>query len=141
MNLYTVSYTSSAIRFPTAQDFKYLLLRARARNEKEAVTGVLLYADGTFHQYIEGPAAGVDRVYAAILRDPLHHDIFELIREPIKRREFAQWSMAYPSVRPDAGDASMAQLHEMLCDESARLTPGRLLLNAFWTKGLARGFS
>lgn len=138
MDLIALSYTSSAVRFPTPSDFRHLLSRARARNEREQVTGVLLYAEGTFHQYIEGPAAGVGSVYAAIERDPLHHEIFELIREPIARREFSLWSMGFPYEQHGSGDHANSQLLALLADEAGSLSPGRLLLNAFWTNGLER---
>lgn len=136
MDLQAISYTSSAVHIPSRAEIENLLTKARTRNLQEEVTGVLLYCDGSFHQYIEGPGEGLDRVYAAILRDPLHHHIFEMLREPIDRREFSAWSMGYrgsDQVRVTHGDMSLTDL---LADESIRLTPGRLLLNAFWTKGL-----
>ncbi len=136
MDLHAISYTSSAVHIPTRAELETLLTKSRARNHQEAVTGVLLYCDGTFHQYIEGPREGLDRVYAAILRDPLHHHIFEMLREPIETREFAHWSMGYRGVDLLSGMEDDLILTELLSDESARLTPGRLLLNAFWTKGL-----
>jgi hypothetical protein len=98
------------------------------------VTGVLLYAEGTFLQYIEGPAAGLDRAYSAIQRDALHHNIFELIREPIDRREFALWPMGFPYAQLESGDDSISQLVALLGDEAAAMSPGRLLLNAFWAR-------
>jgi hypothetical protein len=106
----------------------------------ERVTGVLLYAEGRFHQYIEGPAAGLERVYAAIQRDPLHHNIFEFLREPIQQREFSNWTMGYRGTGAVQGIADDAELTDLLQDESIDLTPGRLLLNAFWKKGLGESY-
>lgn len=100
------------------------------------MTGVLLYSAGTFHQYLEGPEKGLDRVYAAILRDPMHHHIFEIVREPIERREFPNWTMGYRGLIDISDTSNDAELTAKLADESIRLTTGRLLLNAFWNQGL-----
>jgi hypothetical protein len=100
------------------------------------VTGVLLYSNGTFHQYLEGPPDALDRVFEAICRDPLHHQIFEILREPIEAREFPTWEMGYRGERDIEGLAADVDLTEMLSDESPRLSNGRLLLHAFWDTGL-----
>jgi hypothetical protein len=134
MSLYAISYTSSAVLLPTDQQLETLLHKARARNLREQVTGALLYAEGTFHQYIEGPEASVLRVYDLILRDPMHHRIFEMVREPIDAREFPGWSMAFRDTALVRGAPADGKLIELLADPSDRLTPGRLLLNAFWCK-------
>lgn len=138
--LWTISYTSTAVGHPTGDQIAALLTKARARNEAEGVTGVLLHTDGTFHQYIEGPIDGVERVYASIARDPLHHHLFEMIREPAEHREFDRWAMGYRGTQSLAGVEDETALNDLLADESVRLTPGRLLLNAFWNKGLGRRY-
>lgn len=136
MNLHAISYTSAAVKLPTRGQMIHLLQKARERNALEGVTGVLLYADGTFHQYIEGPRSGLLRVYEAITRDPLHHQIFEIVNEPIQQREFSAWSMGFRGEgRPDSSADEVA-LTRLLADESPRLSAGRLLLNAFWSKAM-----
>jgi hypothetical protein len=134
--LEALSYSSAAVRIPTAQELEYLLKRARSRNEQEAVTGVLLYNGGCFHQYLEGPSAGIERVYAAICRDRLHHRIFEMLREPIETREFEGWAMGYQCTNRIDGTFKEVALTSLLADESDRLSGGRLLLNAFWNRGM-----
>lgn len=136
MDLHAISYTSAAVTVPTTQQLERLLLKARQRNAQKDVTGVLLYADGTFHQYLEGPSHGLGQVYSAILGDLLHHHVFEMIREPIEVREFAGWSMGYRGPGTVDHTADGTTLTALLADESPRLSAGRLLLNAFWSKGL-----
>lgn len=135
LTLQSLSYTSAAVRLPSPEDIQHLLDKARRRNQLESVTGVLLYCSGSFHQYLEGPLDGLDRVYAAICRDPLHHHIFEMLREPIEAREFEGWSMGFRGEGHVDGPDEAA-LTELLVDESAKLSGGRLLLNAFWNTGL-----
>jgi hypothetical protein len=135
-DLHTISYTSSATGSLSTEQISQLLQHARARNRRESVTGVLLFAEGTFHQYIEGPREGLLRVYDAILCAPLHHQIFELVSEPISAREFSNWPMGYRGDRLLADASDEPDLNQILADETVYLSPGRLLLNAFWLKGL-----
>ncbi len=83
-----------------------LLEQSRADNEKADLTGMLLYVDGSFFQVLEGRQAVVDTVYARIIRDDRHSRITLIIREPIARRNFAEWSMGFSTIdRSDAGAA------------------------------------
>jgi hypothetical protein len=97
-DLKALVYVSTAAHHLSEAEIGHLLDRARERNAKEQVTGVLLYSHGTFMQYLEGPRAGVARVYERIVADRLHHGIIELVREPIAAREFADWTMAFRSI-------------------------------------------
>ena len=67
-----IVYISKAARSLGHDDLERLLESARRRNIQEGITGVLLYADGSFMQYLEGPADALMRVYAIIKTDPLH---------------------------------------------------------------------
>jgi hypothetical protein len=88
-------YVSSARALLTGQELQQLLQRARANNEKERVTGVLLYCDGSFMQYIEGPADALERVYALIRSDRRHHGIVEIYSARVNCRAFNGWTMGY----------------------------------------------
>jgi hypothetical protein len=132
---------SAAVVVPTAPQIWKLLRNARARNQQEGVTGVLLYDDGSFFQYIEGPFDAVMRVQEAILRDPLHHLIFELLSEPIEKREFPHWTLGYRGTESVEDITRDSSLNMLLSDGSKKLPPGRLLLNAFWSNGLAARYA
>lgn len=93
--LYALTYTSEGIRPLSRPQIDHLLARAQARNAEHAVTGVLLYTNDHFIQYIEGPAEGVAAIWDIIKADPLHHRIVEHTREPIRERAFAEWAMAF----------------------------------------------
>lgn len=131
MRLISISYMSSAVEIPTREQIDQLLERSRAVNAQEQVTGVLFYAEGNFHQYIEGPAEGVERVYARILASPLHRNVFELLREPIEERQFTDWSMGYRAVGVGPDDPV---LNRLLADDAASTSAGRLLLGAYWER-------
>ena len=139
-DLHALVYVSSASHRVTAPEINHLLERARARNAQEHVTGVLLYSHGNFMQYLEGPAAGMAKVYEAIRADKLHHGIIELLREPIVSREFADWSMAFRSVSafgmssPEKFDSAFIP---MVDPAVAAPSLTHSLLWKFWNKGTA----
>lgn len=138
--LSSLTYMSSAVGKPRQSDIDHLLTRARIRNEREQVTGILLFAEGSFMQVIEGPEAGIERVYSAIVSDPMHHNILELLHESIEMREFAQWSMAYREVgsrEVDLRDDLAAKLDAPPGDLSAV----HHLLAAFWNRGIGSRYS
>ena len=45
----------------------FLLEQSRTRNQKQHITGMLLYLNGTFIQVLEGAEKDVNEIYAAIV--------------------------------------------------------------------------
>lgn len=137
-DLQALVYVSTAAHQLSQTEIAHLLERARARNAKEQVTGVLLYSHGNFMQYLEGPAEGLGRVYERIVADPLHHGIIELVREPIREREFADWTMAFRSISA-YGMASPCTFDPVFIAKiepaAAAATVTHDLLSKFWNKG------
>jgi hypothetical protein len=88
-------YASAASRPFAPQELNTLLANARLRNSVYGVSGLLLYHAGSFLQTLEGPEAGVDLIYGSILRDARHKNPKILNRATIRRREFADWTMAF----------------------------------------------
>lgn len=98
--LYHLLYLSSAIeRFDDAA-LAALLELARRNNAAVGVTGMLLYADGNFIQYLEGEADAVRGVFAKITRDPRHDGILTVTEGPVEQRVFADWSMGFHTMTP-----------------------------------------
>jgi Sensors of blue-light using FAD len=86
--------------FKTAQ-LTDLLQQARQTNETLGVTGTLLYSDGSFFQVLEGESAVVEQLYQNIMRDERHEQCTLIIKEPIARRSFGNWSMGFSHVSPE----------------------------------------
>jgi Sensors of blue-light using FAD len=133
-----ILYISKAARPMTHGDLAGLLEHARRRNAQEGITGVLLYSEGAFMQYLEGPAEALLRVYAIIKAHPLHFGLIDLVREPISTRAFAEWSMAGHWV----GAGTTPPLSEDFDLLAARMaaavnvnSAARELLAKFWTVG------
>ncbi len=137
-DLWAIVYLSKAARRVTPDDLQHVLVGARRRNVEEGITGVLLYADGYFLQYLEGPKAGMNKVYSLIKMHPLHYGLIDLVREPIVTREFAEWSMACHVVGP-IGASPLADDYDLLSIRLAAAVRTKseagLLLSHFWTAG------
>ncbi len=136
--LWAIVYVSKAAREVTRGDLLRILESARRRNAEAHITGLLLHADGSFMQYLEGPAVELFKVYALIKADPLHYGLVDLVREPIQTREFAEWSMACHAVGAAAG-APLTENYALLAGRlTASLRPRSAaceLLSSFWTEG------
>ena len=91
--LSTVVYRSRAVAPLSGQDLQGLMQAAQARNRREAVTGVLLYDENNFFQWLEGPDEGIARVMRSIRSDPRHTDIEVLSTGPAQGRCFGDWDM------------------------------------------------
>jgi len=137
-SLYTLLYVSTAARPLSMGDIGRLLAKARQRNLDLDVTGVLLYSDGSFMQCLEGPAERLATVYDRIKSDSLHFGVIDLVREPIAKREFSEWTMAF-RVAGALGDAAPEQQDELLSRKLLSMgepvSLSRNLLAKFWSRG------
>jgi hypothetical protein len=93
--LYHVLYASSAPRPLDDLALGRLLEVARRNNARVAVTGMLLYADGNFIQYLEGAEEAVRGVFERVRDDPRHHGVLTISEGPVEQRVFADWSMGF----------------------------------------------
>jgi hypothetical protein len=91
-------YASRASVTLSETGIESLLDSARRHNLAQDVTGMLLFIEGSFFQVLEGDAAVVDKIYEVIARDSRHDRVTQIIREPIARRSFAEWSMGFAKV-------------------------------------------
>lgn len=142
-DIHAIVYWSSAVRLLEETEIVRIIERARHRNAAEGITGVLLYSDGNFMQYIEGPYEPLTRVYQSIKDSPLHKNVIELYSSAVAAREFAQWSMAYRI----AGRKRFLELSQAswLVDQlnppsGSDVLPSinRVLLRQFWQAGESR---
>jgi methanogenic corrinoid protein MtbC1 len=91
--LSTIVYRSRAVQPLTPPALNQLTEAARARNSYEAVTGLMLYDQGYFFQWLEGPPENVDRIMGSICNDSRHTDIEVIDRQSAPKRTFGDWSM------------------------------------------------
>lgn len=122
--LHHILYLSSAIEPFDDEALAGLLDSARRNNAEVGVTGMLLYADGNFIQYLEGEAEAVHGVFAKIKSDPRHNGILTVTDGPADDRVFADWSMGFHMATPQEQellgkiDLSRAVLDEKIDPEA-----------------------
>ncbi|MGI4733840.1 MAG: BLUF domain-containing protein [Janthinobacterium lividum] len=96
--MHHIIYISQAKESMTLTTLVVLLMQARAHNERQQVTGALVYGDGQFMQIMEGEESVIKDLYARVTKDPRHHDVRKLAEGTVASRSFAQWSMAFGEV-------------------------------------------
>ena len=88
-------YTSEAKNNFSPSELQNLLLTARRNNDLDAITGMLLYEDGTFLQVLEGENEIIESTYQRIAADKRHHKIMLIARFEIDHRSFQNWEMGF----------------------------------------------
>jgi hypothetical protein len=92
-NFSMIAYRSRSTSTPTDAALQQLLRVSQTRNKRLGLTGVLLYENGHFFQWLEGPTDSLRCVWDCILRDLRHHHITVLREEPISERVFEGWDL------------------------------------------------
>ena len=83
-------------------DIVALLEKARKKNNKLGVTGILLYDKGAFFQIVEGNPEAITSLINIIQRDTRHERFVKIIYEDILGRSFSDWTMGYSgAIRED----------------------------------------
>lgn len=93
-----IAYTSRQSYILSDDDISELLVTCRNNNSVKEITGMLLFFDGTFVQFIEGPEKEIDGLFNTISNDKRHRDIVLLVDGHEEKREFTEWSMAFKNV-------------------------------------------
>ncbi|KAJ3149842.1 hypothetical protein HDU86_006798 [Geranomyces michiganensis] len=93
-------YLSQAVS-SSPQDLASILKSARHRNERDQISGILLYNNGQFMQCLEGDPEKVGAVYKDISRDKRHDHLAILLDHKIERRDFDAWLMAFKDLSLD----------------------------------------
>lgn len=97
--LRSLVYSSEAITRFYQEDLDALLVQARAHNESVGITGILLYKNDQFIQFLEGPPSEVAALMERIGQDPRHTNVRILIDELTLERQFDEWTMGYQPMK------------------------------------------
>jgi hypothetical protein len=91
-------YVSSAVQIPTQEELSALLETSRRNNAQAGITGLLLYKDGNYMQFLEGPKDQVCALLETIKADRRHRGIIVLMQHEHVAREFSEWSMGFKAL-------------------------------------------
>jgi hypothetical protein len=92
-HLASIVYRSRATSDFNTRELERILQTAQARNRAEHITGLMLYDDNRFYQWLEGPPDSIARIMESIHKDPRHTDVRVIDDKPIESRFFADWDM------------------------------------------------
>ncbi len=126
--MHAIAYVSAASWSLLDEQIACIVARARQRNALDGITGVLLYCDGNFMQYIEGEEEAVVDTFARIRASDSHYQINELMNQPILEREFGDWTMGFSRPTPE----EFVELAAARWKGTAQTGPGASLLRSFW---------
>ena len=137
--IYSLTYVSSAVRAFTADELQRLLAGSRQRNERDSISGMLLYKDGNFMQVLEGDESVVRATHARIASDARHSGLITLLQGTVSERAFAAWSMAFRDLNALGGRVVEGYddfLNTPLTDERFKRDPSasQRLLQVFKTR-------
>lgn len=99
MPLIQLVYASATTKRFSKKELVKLLELSRARNAERDVTGVLLLAEGTFFQVLEGEEETVEALFKHISKDPRHDRVLMVARTEIETRLFGDWSMGFQRMK------------------------------------------
>lgn len=124
-------YRSRAVNDLSAGQLRQLTLSSEERNRRESITGIVVYDDSRFFQWLEGPRDSLGRVMHSIRNDPRHTDIEILSERTSSQRAFGAWNMklAAPSTeRAPWGHEVIEAPSDLVCELRLRPTAAPALL-------------
>ena len=92
MKLIRLIYASTPFGFD-AGHLDDILTTSRTNNARDEVTGALVCRADLYLQWLEGPEAFVEALFARITADDRHQDIKLFAREAATDRLFPKWAM------------------------------------------------
>lgn len=91
----SIAYVSAATGPVSDAEIGEILVTARANNQRDGLTGALLYHAGRFIQIIEGPDEPLLARYARITADRRHRVIQTVRQQATGERQFPTWTMGF----------------------------------------------
>nr|GFB92037.1 hypothetical protein [Tanacetum cinerariifolium] len=93
-------YLSQATRPLSAKALTSLVEQSRQANERQQLTGVLVYGNKRFIQLLEGEQAALEAAFARISQDPRHQHLYKVADYPLAARRFTEWPLAFQTLSP-----------------------------------------
>ncbi|MGN6549327.1 MAG: BLUF domain-containing protein [Pararhizobium sp.] len=91
-------YVSGAQGRLTPEDVASILASSRRNNARSGITGLLLFNDGVFIQYLEGDRTDIARLIERLKRDPRHRNVMVMMERESRDRVFGAWHMGFKTL-------------------------------------------
>ncbi|WP_396633327.1 BLUF domain-containing protein [Maribacter sp. R86514] len=133
--MYTLTYESVATSRLTSAEMEELLEKARANNQRDDITGCLIYYKGGFVQLLEGSKEKIETLYDKIKKDPRHKNVTLFSDDEISKRTFPNWGMAYyPIDENNTNKYEYEQFKRNLILMADLIEPTNVTSKQFWIK-------
>lgn len=100
--MFELLYTSLSPVELSEDELTDILEKARVKNNKLGITGMLIYHDREIMQILEGDKSKVLNLFQTIFEDSRHTSVGVFYKGEIKERAFSDWSMAFKSLDEQA---------------------------------------
>lgn len=100
--MHHIMYISKATIAVQEEELKEMLVQWRRNNERDNITGILLFSGDHYVQLIEGSAENLKKLFFKINHDYHHTNIIKLADGVITQRLFTDWSMGFQSVAEES---------------------------------------
>jgi Sensors of blue-light using FAD len=92
--LFNVVYCSRAVGSIDADGVDRIVATSQRNNARHGITGMLVFGEGVFFQWLEGPRDAIQRLLTVLRSDPRHEQMVLLSEvEEARERLFPQWDM------------------------------------------------
>jgi len=133
--MYTLTYESVATNKISGTEMEELLEKARANNQRDDITGCLIYYKGGFVQLLEGSKEKIETLYDKIKKDPRHKNVTLFSDDEISKRTFPNWGMAYyPIDENNTNKYEYEQFKRNLILMADLIEPTNVTSKQFWIK-------
>lgn len=96
--LVRIIYASEAKAKIDVPMIRSILEKAQENNERNDLTGMLVFNSRYFLQAIEGSPEKINGLYNVLMTDPRHTNLFILGYEHITERMYGEWRMNYATL-------------------------------------------
>ncbi len=100
--MHHIMYISKATVIVQEEELKEMLTQWRRNNQRDDITGMLLYSGDHYVQLIEGPAENLKKLFSKISQDYHHTNIIKLADGKITHRLFPDWTMGFQGVAEES---------------------------------------
>lgn len=105
--LHRLMYASIASPDLKLADLTKILESSEENNPRDSITGALVYAEGFFLQYMEGPRDALSSTLMRISQDSRHSGICLIEFAGCQERQFDRWAMRHLEFQSDVLLAAM----------------------------------
>ncbi|MGB7785166.1 MAG: BLUF domain-containing protein [Salinimicrobium sp.] len=95
---YALCYVSTVRSSVSEEAIKEILEQSSRDNNKEGITGILLYSNGNFFQVLEGEEMAVLKLFEKIKQDNRHYDLITIFKKAISTPGFKTYQDQFLSL-------------------------------------------